>query len=162
MVPVCFLAHFKYSILTNDKWSDWFHSWPMFVSLCRSGRPTFFTAVFNTFSPSIKQAWISNLQMAKLALGTCPVLLSAVSCLCLCRVQIPFLFLQFLYENSTQLCFSNPSQYCWPVLCALKTIKSVFPLYSMLSVFSNDVLVASSSFIESASYLLLSVVNHDY
>ncbi|ROJ78857.1 Rho guanine nucleotide exchange factor 10 [Anabarilius grahami] len=32
------------------------------------GRPTFFTAVFNTFSPSIKQAWISNLQMAKLAL----------------------------------------------------------------------------------------------
>uniref|UniRef100_A0A8B9RGL5 Rho guanine nucleotide exchange factor 10 n=1 Tax=Astyanax mexicanus TaxID=7994 RepID=A0A8B9RGL5_ASTMX len=33
-----------------------------------SGRPTFFTAVFNTFSPSIKQAWISNLQMAKLAL----------------------------------------------------------------------------------------------
>uniref|UniRef100_A0A8C1FAI8 Rho guanine nucleotide exchange factor 10 n=1 Tax=Cyprinus carpio carpio TaxID=630221 RepID=A0A8C1FAI8_CYPCA len=34
----------------------------------RYGRPTFFTAVFNTFSPSIKQAWISNLQMAKLAL----------------------------------------------------------------------------------------------
>uniref|UniRef100_A0A8B9KZR3 Rho guanine nucleotide exchange factor 10 n=1 Tax=Astyanax mexicanus TaxID=7994 RepID=A0A8B9KZR3_ASTMX len=34
----------------------------------KSGRPTFFTAVFNTFSPSIKQAWISNLQMAKLAL----------------------------------------------------------------------------------------------
>ncbi|XP_052001286.1 rho guanine nucleotide exchange factor 10-like isoform X1 [Xyrauchen texanus] len=32
------------------------------------GRPTFFTAVFNTFSPSIKQAWISNLQMAKLTL----------------------------------------------------------------------------------------------
>ncbi|XP_067224054.1 rho guanine nucleotide exchange factor 10 isoform X2 [Chanodichthys erythropterus] len=32
------------------------------------GRPTFFTAVFNTFRPSIKQAWISNLQMAKLAL----------------------------------------------------------------------------------------------
>uniref|UniRef100_A0A672LI86 Rho guanine nucleotide exchange factor 10 n=1 Tax=Sinocyclocheilus grahami TaxID=75366 RepID=A0A672LI86_SINGR len=32
------------------------------------GRPTFFTAVFNTFSPSIKQAWISNMQMAKLAL----------------------------------------------------------------------------------------------
>ncbi|TRZ01887.1 hypothetical protein DNTS_014852 [Danionella cerebrum] len=32
------------------------------------GRPTFFTAVFNTFSPSIKQAWISSLQMAKLAL----------------------------------------------------------------------------------------------
>ncbi|XP_021328851.1 rho guanine nucleotide exchange factor 10 isoform X2 [Danio rerio] len=32
------------------------------------GRPTFFTAVFNTFSPSIKQTWISNLQMAKLAL----------------------------------------------------------------------------------------------
>ncbi|XP_072546143.1 rho guanine nucleotide exchange factor 10 isoform X2 [Salminus brasiliensis] len=34
----------------------------------KSGRPTFFTAVFNTFSPSIKQAWNSNLQMAKLAL----------------------------------------------------------------------------------------------
>ncbi|XP_062862947.1 rho guanine nucleotide exchange factor 10 isoform X2 [Trichomycterus rosablanca] len=34
----------------------------------KSGRPTFFTAVFNTMSPSIKQAWISNLQMAKLAL----------------------------------------------------------------------------------------------
>uniref|UniRef100_A0A8C1UXI8 Rho guanine nucleotide exchange factor 10 n=1 Tax=Cyprinus carpio TaxID=7962 RepID=A0A8C1UXI8_CYPCA len=32
------------------------------------GRPTFFTAVFNTFSPSIKQAWISKMQMAKLAL----------------------------------------------------------------------------------------------
>uniref|UniRef100_A0A671PTP0 Rho guanine nucleotide exchange factor 10 n=1 Tax=Sinocyclocheilus anshuiensis TaxID=1608454 RepID=A0A671PTP0_9TELE len=32
------------------------------------GRPTFFTAVFNTFSPSIKQAWISNMQMSKLAL----------------------------------------------------------------------------------------------
>ncbi|XP_051502027.1 rho guanine nucleotide exchange factor 10-like isoform X2 [Myxocyprinus asiaticus] len=32
------------------------------------GRPTFFTAVFNTFSPSIKQAWISNLHIAKLAL----------------------------------------------------------------------------------------------
>ncbi|XP_051579459.1 rho guanine nucleotide exchange factor 10-like isoform X2 [Myxocyprinus asiaticus] len=32
------------------------------------GRPTFFTAVFNTFSPSIKQTWISNLQMAKLTL----------------------------------------------------------------------------------------------
>uniref|UniRef100_A0A671PPB4 Rho guanine nucleotide exchange factor 10 n=1 Tax=Sinocyclocheilus anshuiensis TaxID=1608454 RepID=A0A671PPB4_9TELE len=31
-------------------------------------RPTFFTAVFNTFSPSIKQAWISNMQMSKLAL----------------------------------------------------------------------------------------------
>ncbi|XP_053489679.1 rho guanine nucleotide exchange factor 10 isoform X1 [Ictalurus furcatus] len=34
----------------------------------KSGRPTSFTAVFNTLSPSIKQAWISNLQMAKLAL----------------------------------------------------------------------------------------------
>lgn len=35
----------------------------------RSGRPTFFTAVFNTFTPAIKESWISNLQMAKLALG---------------------------------------------------------------------------------------------
>ncbi|XP_075563851.1 rho guanine nucleotide exchange factor 10 [Pelecanus crispus] len=35
----------------------------------KSGRPTFFTAVFNTFTPAIKQAWINNLQMAKLALA---------------------------------------------------------------------------------------------
>ncbi|XP_056669379.1 rho guanine nucleotide exchange factor 10 isoform X5 [Monodelphis domestica] len=34
----------------------------------KSGRPTFFTAVFNTFTPVIKQSWINNLQMAKLAL----------------------------------------------------------------------------------------------
>ncbi|XP_060789304.1 rho guanine nucleotide exchange factor 10 isoform X3 [Neoarius graeffei] len=34
----------------------------------KSGRPTLFTAVFNTMTPSIKQAWISKLQMAKLAL----------------------------------------------------------------------------------------------
>uniref|UniRef100_A0A6Q2Z6Y0 Rho guanine nucleotide exchange factor 10 n=1 Tax=Esox lucius TaxID=8010 RepID=A0A6Q2Z6Y0_ESOLU len=34
----------------------------------KSNRPTYFTAVFNTFSPAIKQSWISNLQMAKLAL----------------------------------------------------------------------------------------------
>uniref|UniRef100_G1KDP7 Rho guanine nucleotide exchange factor 10 n=1 Tax=Anolis carolinensis TaxID=28377 RepID=G1KDP7_ANOCA len=35
----------------------------------KSGRPTFFTAVFNTFTPAIKQSWIKNLQMAKLALA---------------------------------------------------------------------------------------------
>ncbi|XP_071998431.1 rho guanine nucleotide exchange factor 10 isoform X2 [Engystomops pustulosus] len=35
----------------------------------KSGRPTFFTAVFNTFTPAAKQSWINNLQMAKLALG---------------------------------------------------------------------------------------------
>eukprot|EP00079_Xenopus_tropicalis_P036144 XP_017949915.1 PREDICTED: rho guanine nucleotide exchange factor 10 isoform X3 [Xenopus tropicalis] len=35
----------------------------------KSGRPTYFTAVFNTFSPAAKQSWLSNLQMAKLALG---------------------------------------------------------------------------------------------
>lgn len=35
----------------------------------RSGRPTFFTAVFSTFTPAIKESWISTLQMAKLALG---------------------------------------------------------------------------------------------
>lgn len=35
----------------------------------RSGRPTFFTAVFNTFTAAIKESWINNLQMAKLALG---------------------------------------------------------------------------------------------
>ncbi|XP_076155677.1 rho guanine nucleotide exchange factor 10 isoform X1 [Alosa pseudoharengus] len=34
----------------------------------KTGKPTHFTAVFNTFSPGIKQSWISNLQMAKLAL----------------------------------------------------------------------------------------------
>ncbi|XP_023558393.1 rho guanine nucleotide exchange factor 10 isoform X10 [Octodon degus] len=34
----------------------------------KSGRPTFFTAVFNTFTPAIKEAWTSHLQMAKLAL----------------------------------------------------------------------------------------------
>uniref|UniRef100_A0A8C7JWU3 Rho guanine nucleotide exchange factor 10 n=1 Tax=Oncorhynchus kisutch TaxID=8019 RepID=A0A8C7JWU3_ONCKI len=34
----------------------------------KSGRGTYFSAVFNTFSPAIKQSWISNLQMAKLAL----------------------------------------------------------------------------------------------
>uniref|UniRef100_A0A8C4E8R8 Rho guanine nucleotide exchange factor 10 n=1 Tax=Dicentrarchus labrax TaxID=13489 RepID=A0A8C4E8R8_DICLA len=36
----------------------------------KSGKPTYFSAVFNTLSPAIKQSWISNLQMAKLALGT--------------------------------------------------------------------------------------------
>lgn len=40
------------------------------VSVCRAGKPTYFSAVFNTLSPAIKQSWISNLQMAKLALGT--------------------------------------------------------------------------------------------
>ncbi|XP_075270836.1 rho guanine nucleotide exchange factor 10 isoform X5 [Opisthocomus hoazin] len=35
----------------------------------KSGRPTFFTAVFNTFTPAIKQSWTNNLQMAKLALA---------------------------------------------------------------------------------------------
>ncbi|KAM4692986.1 rho guanine nucleotide exchange factor 10 isoform 2-T2 [Discoglossus pictus] len=35
----------------------------------KSGRPTFFTAVFNTFMPAAKQSWINNLQMAKLTLG---------------------------------------------------------------------------------------------
>ncbi|KAB1257498.1 Rho guanine nucleotide exchange factor 10 [Camelus dromedarius] len=34
----------------------------------KSGRPTFFTAVFNTFTPAIKESWTHNLQMAKLAL----------------------------------------------------------------------------------------------
>uniref|UniRef100_A0A8C6Q0M8 Rho guanine nucleotide exchange factor 10 n=1 Tax=Nothobranchius furzeri TaxID=105023 RepID=A0A8C6Q0M8_NOTFU len=36
----------------------------------KSGKPTYFSAVFNTHSPAVKQSWISNLQMAKLALGT--------------------------------------------------------------------------------------------
>lgn len=34
----------------------------------KSGRPTFFTAVFNTLTPAIKESWVSSLQMAKLAL----------------------------------------------------------------------------------------------
>uniref|UniRef100_A0A8C7BET0 Rho guanine nucleotide exchange factor 10 n=1 Tax=Neovison vison TaxID=452646 RepID=A0A8C7BET0_NEOVI len=34
----------------------------------KSGRPTFFTAVFNTFTPAIKESWLNSLQMAKLAL----------------------------------------------------------------------------------------------
>lgn len=34
----------------------------------KSGKATYFSAVFNTQSPAIKQSWISNLQMAKLAL----------------------------------------------------------------------------------------------
>ncbi|XP_072222245.1 rho guanine nucleotide exchange factor 10 isoform X2 [Leuresthes tenuis] len=34
----------------------------------KTGKPTYFSAVFNTLSPAIKQSWISNLQMAKLAL----------------------------------------------------------------------------------------------
>ncbi|XP_040055874.2 rho guanine nucleotide exchange factor 10 isoform X2 [Gasterosteus aculeatus] len=34
----------------------------------KSGRPTYFSAVFNTLSPATKQSWITNLQMAKLAL----------------------------------------------------------------------------------------------
>ncbi|XP_063764236.1 rho guanine nucleotide exchange factor 10 isoform X3 [Eleginops maclovinus] len=34
----------------------------------KSGKPTYFSAVFNTLSPAIKQSWSSNLQMAKLAL----------------------------------------------------------------------------------------------
>uniref|UniRef100_A0A665W4T8 Rho guanine nucleotide exchange factor 10 n=1 Tax=Echeneis naucrates TaxID=173247 RepID=A0A665W4T8_ECHNA len=37
-------------------------------SVTGSGKPTYFSAVFNTLSPAIKQSWISNLQMAKLAL----------------------------------------------------------------------------------------------
>ncbi|XP_029451616.1 rho guanine nucleotide exchange factor 10 isoform X2 [Rhinatrema bivittatum] len=36
--------------------------------LDKSGRPTFFTAIFNTCTPTTKQSWVSNLQMAKLAL----------------------------------------------------------------------------------------------
>ncbi|XP_053453689.1 rho guanine nucleotide exchange factor 10 isoform X3 [Nycticebus coucang] len=34
----------------------------------KSGRPTFFTAVFSTFTPAIKESWTNSLQMAKLAL----------------------------------------------------------------------------------------------
>lgn len=48
---------------------------------CRSGKPTYFSAVFNTLSPAIKQSWISNLQMAKLALGTVHCLAVHLHCL---------------------------------------------------------------------------------
>lgn len=34
----------------------------------KSGKATYFSAVFNTQSPAVKQSWISNLQMGKLAL----------------------------------------------------------------------------------------------
>ncbi|XP_061824656.1 rho guanine nucleotide exchange factor 10 isoform X2 [Nerophis lumbriciformis] len=34
----------------------------------KSGKTTYFSAVFNTLNPANKQSWISNLQMAKLAL----------------------------------------------------------------------------------------------
>ncbi|KAM5311299.1 rho guanine nucleotide exchange factor 10 isoform 4-T8 [Glossophaga mutica] len=34
----------------------------------KSGRPTFFTAVFSTFTPAVKESWLSSLQLAKLAL----------------------------------------------------------------------------------------------
>ncbi|XP_019524290.1 PREDICTED: rho guanine nucleotide exchange factor 10 isoform X3 [Hipposideros armiger] len=34
----------------------------------RSGRPAFFTAVFSTFTPAVKESWINSLKMAKLAL----------------------------------------------------------------------------------------------
>uniref|UniRef100_A0A4W3J895 Rho guanine nucleotide exchange factor 10 n=1 Tax=Callorhinchus milii TaxID=7868 RepID=A0A4W3J895_CALMI len=37
--------------------------------LDKSGKATFFTAVFNTFTPTNKLSWMSSLQMAKLALG---------------------------------------------------------------------------------------------
>lgn len=39
------------------------------ILFCRYGNPSFFTAVFNTFTPANKLSWMSSLQMAKLALG---------------------------------------------------------------------------------------------
>ncbi|XP_025788787.1 rho guanine nucleotide exchange factor 10 [Puma concolor] len=50
----------------------------------KSGRPTFFTAVFNTFTPAIKESWTNNLKMAKLALaslGRGAVLFMVLCCL---------------------------------------------------------------------------------
>lgn len=35
----------------------------------RSGRPTFFSAVFNTLSPAVKESWLHSLRTAKLGLG---------------------------------------------------------------------------------------------
>nr|KAF6427153.1 Rho guanine nucleotide exchange factor 10 [Rousettus aegyptiacus] len=35
----------------------------------KSGRPAFFTAVFSTFTPAVKDSWVNSLQMAQLALG---------------------------------------------------------------------------------------------
>uniref|UniRef100_A0A8C6PZL6 Rho guanine nucleotide exchange factor 10 n=1 Tax=Nothobranchius furzeri TaxID=105023 RepID=A0A8C6PZL6_NOTFU len=46
----------------------------------KSGKPTYFSAVFNTHSPAVKQSWISNLQMAKLALGTVQSVYFYTSC----------------------------------------------------------------------------------
>ncbi|XP_064912109.1 rho guanine nucleotide exchange factor 10 isoform X2 [Columba livia] len=54
----------------------------------KSGRPTFFTAVFNTFTPAIKQSWINNLQMAKLALERYKYLFSANIAGCLFVLSI--------------------------------------------------------------------------
>ncbi|KAM7111538.1 rho guanine nucleotide exchange factor 10-like isoform 4-T4 [Molossus nigricans] len=34
----------------------------------KSGRPTFFSAVFSTFAPALKESWLSSLQLAQLAL----------------------------------------------------------------------------------------------
>uniref|UniRef100_A0A8C6SCF7 Rho guanine nucleotide exchange factor (GEF) 10 n=1 Tax=Neogobius melanostomus TaxID=47308 RepID=A0A8C6SCF7_9GOBI len=52
----------------------------------KSGKATYFSAVFNTLSPAIKQSWISNLQMAKLALGTVEkVILCWPHLICLCE-----------------------------------------------------------------------------
>ncbi len=63
--------------------------WTLSFWLFRYGRPTFFTAVFNTFSPSIKQAWISNMQMAKLALRMCHFL-----CLHILSLSMSLLWLE--------------------------------------------------------------------
>uniref|UniRef100_A0A6Q2Y9G7 DH domain-containing protein n=1 Tax=Esox lucius TaxID=8010 RepID=A0A6Q2Y9G7_ESOLU len=53
----------------------------------KSNRPTYFTAVFNTFSPAIKQSWISNLQMAKLALGMSGLASASQTLSCVCVGQ---------------------------------------------------------------------------
>uniref|UniRef100_A0A671XUR2 Rho guanine nucleotide exchange factor 10 n=1 Tax=Sparus aurata TaxID=8175 RepID=A0A671XUR2_SPAAU len=68
----------------------------------KSGKPTYFSAVFNTLSPAIKQSWISNLQMAKLALGT--ALCVAIHFDCFSCSSIYFLWMFKLLVPNTK-CF---------------------------------------------------------
>lgn len=65
----------------------------------RTGRPTYFSAVFNTHSPAVKQSWISNLQMAKLALGTSHCLFLNWYLLCMI---VSMLILTFIIKATSE------------------------------------------------------------
>uniref|UniRef100_A0A4W5Q0L4 Rho guanine nucleotide exchange factor 10 n=1 Tax=Hucho hucho TaxID=62062 RepID=A0A4W5Q0L4_9TELE len=69
----------------------------------KSGRPTYFSAVFNTFSPAIKQSWISNLQMAKLALGMSTLTLDTLCSLLLVSTVSVTLWLSLLLNVPTPI-----------------------------------------------------------